>query len=211
MKRRGSLVVERFAGRLALAFDASRQGFAARPQSLSHTKNLGIIFLLCASRETRTQAHFHLGINAARKTRITPDANLASARLEEIEKIACESIGGWARGERPKVKSAIRPQPPCDIATRIIVPQVHFQNGGRAQAQHVPVARWGMLLRVLVKRKRLLEFRTSDAVVNSRRDRAQIQALRAGLRCTQQPLSSAAQIRGADKVRPRSAGTHFNQ
>src|SRR5215472_12880969 len=175
MKRRGSLVVERFAGRLALAFDASRQGFAARPQSLSHTKNLGIIFLLCASRETRTQAHFHLGINAARKTRITPDANLASARLEEIEKIACESIGG------------------------------------RAQAQHVPVARWSMLLRVLVKRKRLLEFRASDAVVNSRCDRAQIQALRAGLRCTQQPLSSAAQIRGADKVRPRSAGTHFNQ
>jgi hypothetical protein len=84
MDCRGSLEIERFARRLAFAFEFRRQRGAAGREKRDDAAHFRVVVLLRATREARGEAHLHFGINAAGKTRIAANLDLATPNFKQV-------------------------------------------------------------------------------------------------------------------------------
>src|SRR5487761_923700 len=82
---RGALEIEIGAGALAVGFDGGAEGVAGGVEELHKASDLGVVVLLGASGEAWREAHFHFGVDAAGKSWIAADFDLAAADFEEVE------------------------------------------------------------------------------------------------------------------------------
>ena len=203
MNRRGSLEIERFACRLALALEFRRERCAARREKRDDAAHFRVVIFFRASREARRKAHFHFRIDAAGKTRIAANLDLAAPDFEQVEKSGSERIGRAARRERPKIKS-VRADAPRGVAARIRVREADLEHGGRPQPHALAIPRGPKPPRVLPVQKTQFKRRPHDAVAHARRKFAQIQPLRSRIGRPEQARKPLPQIRCAQQVRLRA-------
>ena len=95
----GAFEVEIVAGFFAFEFDGGAQGIAVGVEKLDEATDFGVVFLFGAAGETRGEAHFHFGVEAAGERGIAADFDLAAADFEEVEDAFGESEGEFAGGE----------------------------------------------------------------------------------------------------------------
>src|SRR5208282_3175045 len=86
VNRRRALEIQFFAGLLAFRFKSSAQRAPARLQERHQPVHLHVVLFLCATRKTRRQAHFHLGIQASRKGGVAP--RTAHSKLPPLATLA---------------------------------------------------------------------------------------------------------------------------
>ena len=132
VNRRRALEIQFFAGLFAFRFKSSAQRAPARLQKRHQPVHLHVVLFLGATRKTRRQAHFHLGIQASRKGRVSPDLNLAPPHLEKIQHLLREALRRAPRRKRPIVRSR-RWQPlfvhgnaPRHVAARVGIAQIYL-------------------------------------------------------------------------------------
>ena len=90
VERGGTLEIERFAGGFTLVFETRGQDRALPREAFEQVADFAVVLLLGATRETRRQAHFHFGINAARKIGVAANFDLTATGFEEIEEAFAE-------------------------------------------------------------------------------------------------------------------------
>src|SRR5260370_32040478 len=210
MQRRSALEVERSARGFAFLLDFRGQRTPAGAEKTHHALDFRVVILFRAARKTRREAHFHFRINAARKRRVAADFDLAAPNLEEVQKFFGKRVGGAARGKRSVIQSAGRSarglvgaDAARDVAARIGVRQIHFQQRRRPQARQFLIPARKDPLRVLVIREGLLEARAGQAVTNGSREFAKVEPLRRRVRRAEQAVQAAPKIGPAKQETPR--------
>src|SRR4029077_16418831 len=101
---------------------------AARRQKRDDAAHFRVVVFFRAARETGRETHFHFRIDAAGKTGIAANLDLAAADFEEVEKAGGERIGRAARSKGPKIKS-VRADAPRGVAARIGVRETDLEHG----------------------------------------------------------------------------------
>src|SRR5579864_4364511 len=103
MQRGGSLEIQRFAGAFPLVFQRITQRASTAVQELHQLLYFGVVLFFAAARETWRQAHFHLRVDAAGKSRIAAYFDLAAADLKKIKRAARKGFSGTPRRKRAVV------------------------------------------------------------------------------------------------------------
>src|SRR5579864_5419147 len=152
MDRRGALEIERFAGHLALALQFRSERSAARRQKRDDAAHFRVVIFLRASREARRKTHLHFRIDAAGKTWIAANLDLAAPDFKQVEKTGSERIGRATRRKRAKIKSA-RADAPRGVAARIRVRKADLEHGRRPQPHSLAIPRGPEPPRVLPVQK----------------------------------------------------------
>ena len=141
VKLRGALEIEIGAGAFAVVFDGGAERVAVGVEKLHQALDFGVVFLFGASGKARGEAHFHFGIDAAGKSGIATNFDLAAADFEEVERLLGKSERGFSGGERAVVSAGcgcagfVDGDAARDVAARIGIAQADFQDGGRTQAR----------------------------------------------------------------------------
>src|SRR6266852_55467 len=208
MQRRSALEVERSARGFAFLLDFRGQRTPAGAEKTHHALDFRVVILFRAARKTRREAHFHFRINAARKRRVAADFDLAAPNLEEVQKFFGKRIGSAARRKWSVIQSAGRSARSLvgadaarDVAARVGVRQIHFQQRRRAQPRQFLIPARKEPLRVLVIGEGLLETRAGQAVTNGSREFAKVEPLRRRVGRAEQALQAAPQIGRANQER----------
>src|SRR5579863_2034184 len=101
-------------GGVALGGAFAEQGLAVGIEVGLHPTHFSCVVLIAAAFETRGQAHFHFGIDAAGERGVGMEVVYAAAHFEEVERVVHEFFGGGARGERAVVEVApVEPAETC--------------------------------------------------------------------------------------------------
>ncbi len=217
VKLRGALEIEIGAGAFTVVFDGGAQRVAVGVEKLHQPLNFGIVFLFGAAGKARREAHFHFGIDAAGKSRIAADFNLAAADFEQVESLLGEGERGFSGRERAVVSPCYRragfvdSNAARDVAARIGVAQADFQHGGRTQAGEFAVALREKTLGMLIVGENLFKRGAGEAIANAAREFAQIEALAVGIGGAEEALQPAAQILGANQKRFGVFRARFDQ
>lgn len=207
VKLRGALEIELGAGALAVGFDGGAERVAAAIEKLHEAGDFRVVFLLGASGKARREAHFHFGIDAARKSRIAADFDLAAADLEQIESFFGEGAGGFPGREGAVVGAGsgragiVQRDVARDVAARIGVAQADFEDGGRAEASQFAIAPRKKMFGDLVVGEGLLEPGAGEAIADAAREIAKVEPLARRIGGAEKTLEAAAQILRADKER----------
>jgi hypothetical protein len=85
VERRGALEVQLPAGLLAFFFNRSTHRSSACFQKTQEPLYFAVVLLFAAPREARRETHLHFGIEAARKSWIAADFDLAAPHFEQIQ------------------------------------------------------------------------------------------------------------------------------
>src|SRR6266568_1924819 len=210
MQRRRALEVERSARGFAFLLDFRGQRASAGAEKTHHAQDFRVVILFRAARKTRREAHFHFRINAARKRRVAADFDLAAPDLEKVQKFFGKRIGGAARRKRPVIQSVgwsarglVGADAARDVAARVGVRQVHFQQRWRPQPRQFLIPAGKDPLRVLVIREGLLEARAGQAVTNGSREFAKVEPLCRRVRRAEQAFEAAPGRRKNPRRAPR--------
>ena len=132
VKLRGALEIEIGAGTLAVGFDRGAKRIAAGVEKLHEALHFGVVFLFGASGETRGEAHFHFGIDAAGESGIAANFDLAATDFEEVERLLGKRERGFSGREGAVVGASggsagfVDGDASRDVAARIGVAQADF-------------------------------------------------------------------------------------
>src|SRR5580658_4034554 len=100
MDLRGRFEFKIGGGLFALSAEMDETAFAARSQKTFYRSGLFCVALVGAALVARSEAHFHLGVDAAGIARVGIEIEGAAAQEEELERFFRIALGGGARGER---------------------------------------------------------------------------------------------------------------
>src|SRR6266404_1455535 len=112
------------------------------------------------------------------------------------------SRGKWAVvGSARRYSRFVYRNPAGDVAARVSIAQIEFEDGGRPQAHQVAIALGKEMFCVLVVSERLFERGTCQAIADASREVAQVQTFACRINGTEKPLQAPLQILRSNQKR----------